>query len=335
VKPFRYNNGLVTITFKISSLLWLLLSFTLFLLFFIGGPSYYSSPVFKEFWNIGHIIFFAITTYLLITFIKHKHIGIIITLAFAYCFVLGMAIELLQAKIGRSFDLHDVYRDILGGCLAISYYFNEQFLTKKAPQQTPNKASRKLKAFARLTFLFSLILITLDQTRLYQLIKLDIQIRNNFPMIADFENKNELKQWSGKNLTISNEYVLTGLYSMKVELSAETKYSGFTLKHMSSNWSNYQYLLINIYNPSSETLKLSAKITDFEHDIHNQAFNNRYNQTITLAGSQWTKVKIKLADIKNGPNKRKLDLSQMSQLGLFTTGLTENKIIFLDSITLI
>ena len=318
-----------------SSLIWLPLSFSLFLLFFIGGPSYYSSPVFKEFWNIGHIIFFAMTTYILIEFIKHQHIGIVITLALAYCFVLGMAIELLQAKIGRNFDLHDVYRDALGGFFAISVYFNKQLITKKVPQQIPNKTTKKLKAFVMLTFALSVILIALDQVRLYQLIKLDLKIRHNFPIIADFENKHELKQWSGKNLTISNEYVLTGLYSMKVELSAETKYSGFTLKHMPSNWSNYQYLLINIYNPNPETLKLSAKITDFEHDINNQAYNNRYNQTIMLAGNQWTKVKIKLADIKNAPKKRKLDLSQMSQLGLFTLGLTENRMIYLDSITLI
>ena len=30
------------------------------ILFFIGGPDYHSSRTFKSFWNLGHILYFAL-----------------------------------------------------------------------------------------------------------------------------------------------------------------------------------------------------------------------------------------------------------------------------------
>jgi VanZ family protein len=318
------QNKLITIaTLPISSLLWLSTLTILFLLFFIGGPSYYSSPVYKEFWNIGHIIFFALSTYLLIRLFKEKPLRFIIFISFSYCLILGSSIELLQSKIGRSMDLHDLYRDILGSLLALTFLFYQR--NKK------NGSNQKYLSLLLLSF----VLIALDQKQLVQAIHVNLQARNSFPILGDFESSNELKQWSGKGLSLSSKHVLTGLFSMEVELSATTKYSGFTLKHMPKNWEGYSYLLINIYNPDESSLKIKAKITDYEHDLNAQRFNNRYNNNYTLLAGQWNTIKIKLEDIKNSPKNRKLNLTEMSQLGLFTSSLKENKIIYLDAITLI
>ena len=149
------------------------------------------------------------------------------------------------------------------------------------------------------------------------------------------ESKLALKQWSGPNLSLSTEKTLTGLYSLKVGLSNKSKYSTVTLIHMPNNWEGYNYLALNIYNPNKDALKITTKITDYQHDLSEQLHNDRYNKNFTLLASQWNIIKISLEDIKNSPETRELKLDNISRLSLFTTGLTEDKVIYIDSITLL
>jgi hypothetical protein len=50
-------------------LVFVLIYFALILslLFFFGGPDYYSTRSFKHFWDLGHIVFFAIFTYIILS----------------------------------------------------------------------------------------------------------------------------------------------------------------------------------------------------------------------------------------------------------------------------
>ena len=306
-----------------SNIAWFLGVISLFILFFIGGPSYYSSPVFKELWNTGHILFFTLTTYKLISLIKHKSTSVILASSLIYCFTLGALIELVQSKIGRSLDLHDIYRNALGAFLALSIYIYQK------------KRFDKGVFLASSYFIIAGLLIIIDQNKLFQTIKIDIAARSKFPILASFESKLALKQWSGPNLSLSTEKTLTGLYSLKVGLSNKSKYSTVTLIHMPNNWEGYNYLALNIYNPNKDALKITTKITDYQHDLSEQLHNDRYNKNFTLLASQWNIIKISLEDIKNSPETRELKLDNISRLSLFTTGLTEDKVIYIDSITLL
>ena len=324
MKIISIDKSILALTSSISFILWLSTLSILFSLFFIGGPSYYSSPVYKEFWNIGHIIFFALSTYQLILLVRKKTFIFITLISFNYCFIIGSSIELIQSKIGRSMSLYDLYRDALGTLLALSLFF---YLCIE-------KKNTKNNYYLYLLFL-SFALIAIDQKHLVQAVQVHLQAQSNFPVLADFENNNELTQWEGNNLSLSNKYVLTGLFSMKANLSAQTKYSGLTFKDMPNNWSGFDYLLINIYNPNKDDLEMCTKITDLEHDLNNQSYNNRFNQCFTLLGSQWNNIKISLIEIEASPTERKLDLSNISQLGIFTSGLKNDKIIYLDGMTLL
>lgn len=312
-----------TIALAISNIGWLLALISLFLLFFIGGPSYYSSPVFKELWNIGHILFFALTTYKLISLIKHQTTLVILVLSLIYCFTLGTLIELVQSKIGRSLDLHDIYRDALGTFLALSIYIYQK--------SRFDKGSFLVSSY----LIIASLLIIIDQNKLFIIIKMDITARYNFPVLASFESKLALKQWSGNHLSLSTDKTLTGLYSLKIKLSNESKYSTVTLINMPRNWEGYNDLVINIYNPAKDALKITTKITDYQHDLSNQAYNDRYNKSFTLLKAQWNIIKISLEDIKNSPETRELKLDDISRLSLFTTGVTEDRVIYIDSVTLI
>ena len=105
--------------------------------------------------------------------------------------------------------------------------------------------------------------------------------------------------------------------------------------HMPSNWEGYNDLIINIYNPAEGALKITTKITDYQHDLSEQVYNDRYNKSFILLASQWNTIKISLEDIKNSPETRELKLDNISRLSLFTTDLTEDKVIYIDSVTLI
>jgi hypothetical protein len=48
---------------------------------------------------------------------------------------------------------------------------------------------------------------------------------------------------------------------------------------MPRNWEGYNDLVINIYNPAKDALKITTKITDYQHDLSNQAYNDRYNKS--------------------------------------------------------
>jgi hypothetical protein len=311
------------IALAMSNMTWFLAVISLFILFFIGGPSYYSSPAFKELWNMGHILFFTLTTYKIISLIKHKTAFIILVSSLIYCFTLGTLIELVQSKIGRSLDWQDIYRDALGTFLALSIYAYQKICVEKGI------------FLASRYFIIASLLIIIDQNTLFQTIKIDIAARSKFPILASFESKLALKQWSGNNLSLSNKKNLTGLYSLKVELGTETKYSEVTLMHMPRNWEGYNDLIINIYNPAEGALKITTKITDYQHDLSEQAYNDRYNKSFILLASQWNIIKISLEDIKNSPETRELKLDNISRLSLFTTDLTEDKVIYIDSVTLI
>lgn len=103
---------------------------------------------------------------------------------------------------------------------------------------------------------------------------------------------------------------------------------------MPINWEGYNYLLINIYNPNKDVLKITTKITDYKHDMSDQTHNDRYNKNFTLLETQWNTIKIPLEDIRNSPEGRKLELDDISRLSLFTTDLTKNKVIYIDSVSL-
>ena len=95
------------------------------LLFFFGGPDYYSTRSFKHFWDLGHIIFFAIFTYLILS-LWQKLPKLTFRCQCAWIFgmtlILGVIVEIGQSGIGRSPGLGDLARDFIGASLALFFW---------------------------------------------------------------------------------------------------------------------------------------------------------------------------------------------------------------------
>jgi len=210
-----------------------------------------------------------------------------------------------------------MYRNLLGAALAICL-----FLPAKKSNITKNA----------LLLIISLILI--DQVKLYQTVKQEIRAHLNFPVLADFEQAEALRQWSGHSLTQSSEHKLTGQYSMKVKLMAGGQYSGFSFKHFPADWSDYQQITFSLFNPGQSTIRLNIKITDFEHDLYINQYNSRFNRQIRLING-WNQITIPLDDIITSPENRKLDITEISRVGFFMSHLKNNQIIYIDNMRLL
>src|SRR3954466_3177043 len=108
--------------FLVSSKKLTLLFFILLLVacpfFFIGGPNYQSSSLFRAFWDWGHILFFSGLVVVVQPMVKMKgwRFGVLISLI---VFVVGGIIEIVQSYTGRDGNWQDLLRDLSGAWLGL------------------------------------------------------------------------------------------------------------------------------------------------------------------------------------------------------------------------
>jgi len=94
----------------------LVLLSVMFTLFFWGGPDLYSPRSLKYFWNLGHIIFFALLPLFFVPSLRRSHSDkYAIICILIGTLVMGIIIEFLQSdQNGRIRDLGDIVRNIIG-----------------------------------------------------------------------------------------------------------------------------------------------------------------------------------------------------------------------------
>ena len=99
-------------------------------LLFFGGPDYYAARSYKNIWNIGHILLFFTFTYALLNYYgkmkKQNILGQFLLLSL-FVLIIGVSVELLQVKIDRDLDFHDVWRDFLGMLLFFFFFAPARF----------------------------------------------------------------------------------------------------------------------------------------------------------------------------------------------------------------
>ena len=234
--------------------------------------------------------------------------------------VLGTLIEIAQAGSRRSPDIWDIIRNLIGCLITLSFF---------APSKntTPKFFLRTLQAI-------TILLVAAALIPAFKSTPDEIVALWQFPVLSDFETPFELDRWSGgANKAIDHTVYFHGNSSMKVLLGT-TRYSGVTLKYFPGNWEDYKTLQLYIFNPEKDQLQITCRIHDKRHEDGIQNYNDRFNQKYTLQKG-WNQIKILLEQVKNAPNGRKIDLGQIRAIGIFSTGLTKQTVIFMDDIRLI
>lgn len=279
--------------------------------FFLGGPSDYSSSLFRSVWECGHLIFFiALVLALRTKFdLRNWRVGIAITAA---VFVGGGLIELIQIQVGRNGSWDDVMRDLTGTWLGLFW------------AQRPNKwvwVGRALSAA---------LLIPNLSTVFYEA-RYQINMVQQFPLLAGFESSIELY---GQKPTaeLSAQFHTQGHKSLKLNLTTD-RYSGISFVRLFNDWSGFKALSFDIYNPDSLPLTMVVRVNDIAHEKTGWIDDDRFNKQFQV-NPGWNHLAFTLVDIQKGPAKRLMDLSKMSLIVIYAAQLPEARTIYVDNVRL-
>jgi hypothetical protein len=274
-------------------------------------------------WDLGHLFLFSVITYLVLKFSTTvSSLGLskqIMIITFSV-FFLSVIIEIAQKGLdNRSPDALDIMRNIAGSLFAIAYF-----------SPSKKKIKRKLLNFFRSLVLFIIIILLLP---LAISVADEVYAYTQFPVLGDFETPLEIIRWSGEaEYNRTQNRSAHGKYGLKIVLHP-VKYSGVSLEYLHGDWRKYKYLLFYVFSPQDDVLQIVCRIHDKEHERNKSCFEDRFNRNLTLYKG-WNLIKISLEDVLHAPVDRKMDMSHISGLGLFSLQLQQNRTVYLDYVRL-
>lgn len=287
------------------------------LLLFVGGPESNDPRSWREFWNLGHVLVFALWGGLWLRWrgggLSWNNLG----LALLLTLLLGGAVELLQGGLGRSPDLVDLGRDLVGTLLALAW---------ARPSSWPPGRQLALRVVVLLLGLLCLLPPAIALTD-------EALARRDFPVLADFETPFELDRWEGNaRLSIASNPVVRGGHALRAVLGTE-RYAGLFLTAFPGDWRGYRTLAVEVHNPLAQPLRLVCRIHDLAHVQGLQAYNDRFNRSLLLTPG-WNSLRIDLAAVAAAPKGRALDLGQVAGVGFFAIELPESVVLHFDALRL-
>ncbi len=291
------------------------------MLLFWGGPSYQAARSTKAFWDLGHVLYFFLAAYLLVGWNPVARLAAPWrwTLILGFTYLVGVLIEILQYGTQRSPDMGDVYRDLTGAVLLLSF----------------EPGQRQIQARFIRTGLQSLavMLLLLQIWPLTQALIDETIIRVQFPLLAGFETPFELSRWKGDaKITITAAPFPGTGKALRVSLSRRA-YSGIKLKYFARNWQGYNSLSMRLFNPLAEPLWITCRIHDRAHETGEQRYDDRFNRRFLLEQG-WNTLTIRLAEVASAPKTRQLNLAHTARLGIYTAALRKPRILYLDDVRL-
>lgn len=308
--------------FNMLNAIFYALLLLLFSLLFIGGADDNSGRLIKTLWDTGHLFLFAGLALALLNrpWLKNRRgvfqWGLITLLTLSF----GLGIEIVQLQVGRYFEYMDVLFDLLGAYLGLLVFYI---------LRSQNKALSSLKT---LPLILLILLIVFWPVFMAYQDKQQMQL--DFPVLADFESRNELSRWEENNVRIllQTKYVRHGHSALAIEFQP-AQYPGFAMHEFIGNWQGYQYLAFSFYNPTKENRQIELKVYDRQHKANGQQYADRFNRVMTLQPG-WNDIKIRLADIRRAPEKRSMEMSDIIDVSLFLNNPKYPLLLYFDYLRL-
>lgn len=292
------------------------------ILFFIGGPNYYSPRSFKSLWNLGHILYFALLPVLLPSFSPKKELRLIVQIFIivGITLILGALVEVFQYGFKRTPDMGDLFRNMIGACIAICFLLP----IRKSVPKTPILILKTIIVFLVASQFYPIVIALIDEHH----------ARRDFPILSNFQTSLQIHRWSSDAvITIENDIGHQGNRAMRADLTTQL-YSGFALKYFPVNWQQYQCIQFRIYNPSTDAITITCRIHDKTHALGVQQYQDRYNTTHSIPQG-WKTITISLEEVRRAPDNRQMDLSQIYGIGFFASRLPHPRIIYIDDVRLL
>ena len=151
-------------------------------------------------------------------------------------------------------------------------------------------------------------------------------------VLFDFESDSELDQLQWKChtlLSLSKEHYTHGKKSLKMELYP-SDYPGLTPMLKENDWSGYNKLCLDIYNPQDKLL-ISFRIDDQKAS---PAYEDRYNKSFILE-SGMNRMSIPIDTLATSGTNRNLNLKKIHRLLIFVTNPKKKVVLYMDHIRLL
>ena len=227
----------------------------------------------------------------------------------------GLLTEAAQGWVGRHPSWHDVSANLLGTTAGVLWLWGAA--------GSPAKIGLRILAGGLLGWgLVPPLLVLADA----------IGQHSQTPTLASFENRLELSRWTLQDCEIQRvqQHQTAGEWALQVDLGTGT-YPGLSLEDFPPDWTPYRELGLDVTLESPSSLRLIVKLTD---EIHNWEPEDRFHLEVLLRGGL-NRIRIPLMFVRDAPENRRMDLSRMKMLQLFTIGPRKPARIFLDNIRLI
>ncbi|MCE5271394.1 beta-galactosidase [bacterium] len=152
--------------------------------------------------------------------------------------------------------------------------------------------------------------------------------------LDDFESGASLERWQGK-LSLNTEYVAHGAKSLKIDLSDPLSRFLFTDKFSVVDWSAWQWLRFDIYNPSGTVqigeIQIFDGATGGAEEAEFQGTSYRGEKIVLNTG--WNHFQFDLHSLRLESGARNLDLSSIRSLRLGLGGIRATAL-YLDNMRL-
>ena len=290
-------------------------------LLFIGGPDYYSSRSLKNLWDMGHIFYFALLSFLMTRWSYVSRMSLLLqwVTILAATFLFGVSIELMQYGATRTPSIGDLLRDLTGSLLVLAFGL---------PGAKLNPLNRRLFLQASVLILTLVMIWPLARSLIDEAISW-----YQFPLLSGFETPFEIHRWKGGDrLSVESKTSISNGKVLKLPLTTD-KYSGASLMYFNGDWRSYSTLKMSIYNPDTSLLQIVCRIHDFQHSDGNEEYEDRYNQRFQLQPG-WNYIDIDLNEVELRPAHRRMDMSRVQQVGIFVVSLPSPRVIYLDDVQL-
>jgi hypothetical protein len=151
-------------------------------------------------------------------------------------------------------------------------------------------------------------------------------------VLNDFESDADLDRihWGCHTLfSLSDKHVSHGARTLEMKLFPAV-YPGLSLKLNENNWSRYDSIALDIYNPQDEMLEITFRIDD-KQDY--PEYEDRYNGCYQLSPGI-NHLRIPLDSLKTSGSGRLLNLKTIKRFLFFLVDTQEIYILYVDNIRL-